>query len=212
MAKYLVIGGGLAGLSASVYLAESGQEVELIEGSPKLGGRSYSFYDNHFNSEIDNGQHIFMGSYRHTIDFLKVISSENLPEYQSHLRINFLERGGKNHLLDSRSSLYPINLLIALINYSALSGTDKIAALKLFMNILVTKEIISSEFTVSDWLSRNKQSSNSVKSLWEIIGIGALNTKLHEASAEHFKSLLKKIFISGNRSSTIVIPRAQLSK
>ena len=156
MAKYLVIGGGLAGISAAVFLKESGHEVELIEASPKLGGRSYSFYSNKFKSEIDNGQHIFMGSYQHTFDFLKIVSAENLPEYQSHLRIKFLERGGKEHLLDSRSSFYPINLLFALNDYSVLSWKDKLSIVKLMLKILLVNEENSTETTAKKWLDENK--------------------------------------------------------
>ena len=212
MAKYLVVGGGLAGLSTSVYLTESGHEVELIEGSPKLGGRSYSFFNNQFNAEIDNGQHIFMGSYQQTIDFLEIISADNLPEYQSHLRIKFLERGGVEHVLDSRSSFYPFNLLIALINYSALNNFEKLNVLKLFLKILLNQRKDLNDITVSEWLLENNQSTNLVKSLWEIIGIGALNTQLREASANLFKVIIKKMFIAGNKSSTIVLPNVPLSK
>ena len=43
MKKCLIIGGGFAGLTASAYLVNSGFNVELIEASPKLGGRAYSF-------------------------------------------------------------------------------------------------------------------------------------------------------------------------
>ena len=212
MAKYLVVGGGLAGLSASVYLTESGHEVELIEGSPKLGGRSYSFYNNQLNVEIDNGQHIFMGSYQNTIDFLNVVSAHELPEYQSYLSIKFIEKGGRQHLLDSRTSVYPINLIIALVNYSALSWTDKLSTIRLFAKLFFTKSKYNGDTTVSEWLAKNRQSSNTIKSLWEIIGIGPLNTNLQKASAELFKILLKKIFLAGNKSSTIVLPNAPLSK
>ena len=212
MAKYLVVGGGLAGLAASVFLKESGHEVELIEATPKLGGRSYSFYNDQFKSEIDNGQHIFMGSYKNTIELLKILSAYNLPSYQSHLQIKFLSRGGKQHLLDTRSSFYPLNLLLALINYSALNKKEKLLVIKLFLKLILNNEKNREEETAENWLRKNKQSLNSIKSLWEIIGIGALNTQLHEASASLLQLLLKKIFLEGNRSSTIVLPNVPLSK
>jgi phytoene dehydrogenase-like protein len=50
-----VIGGGVAGLSASVFLAEKGFKVTLIEASPKFGGRAYSFFDKASGLKIDNG-------------------------------------------------------------------------------------------------------------------------------------------------------------
>ncbi|HEY8378628.1 MAG TPA: FAD-dependent oxidoreductase, partial [Nannocystis sp.] len=41
----IVIGGGLAGLSAAVRLAEAGRRVTLIEATRAGGGRARSFYD-----------------------------------------------------------------------------------------------------------------------------------------------------------------------
>ena len=40
-----IIGGGIAGLSAAVFLGEKDLKVRLLESSPKLGGRAYSFLD-----------------------------------------------------------------------------------------------------------------------------------------------------------------------
>lgn len=37
MKKCVVVGGGLAGLSAAVYLAKAGNRVTLLEASSKLG-------------------------------------------------------------------------------------------------------------------------------------------------------------------------------
>ena len=41
----VVIGGGFAGLSAAVALAQIGFRVAVLESKPALGGRAYSFAD-----------------------------------------------------------------------------------------------------------------------------------------------------------------------
>ena len=56
----VIVGGGLAGLSAACELADHGVRVTLLEKRPHLGGRAYSFKDRETGEEIDNGQHIFM--------------------------------------------------------------------------------------------------------------------------------------------------------
>ena len=53
--KAIVIGGGFAGLTASSYLVKNNYQVTLLESSPKLGGRAYSFQDKETNTIIDNG-------------------------------------------------------------------------------------------------------------------------------------------------------------
>ena len=45
MNEVIVIGGGLAGLAASVALAQAGVKVVLLESRPRLGGRASSFED-----------------------------------------------------------------------------------------------------------------------------------------------------------------------
>ncbi len=65
----VIIGGGFAGLSAGVALAERGFRVALLESKPALGGRAYSFADPESGDFVDNGQHVLMGCYSETLDF-----------------------------------------------------------------------------------------------------------------------------------------------
>ena len=47
---------------------------------------------------------------------------------------------------------------------------------------------------IRDWLKEEKQSDDTIKSLWEIIAVGALNTNIDKASAFMFREILMKIF------------------
>src|SRR5205823_3373868 len=51
----VIIGGGFAGLSAGVALAERGFKVAVLERKPALGGRAYSFADPDSGDFVDNG-------------------------------------------------------------------------------------------------------------------------------------------------------------
>ena len=212
MDKCLIIGGGISGLSASVYLCKLGYKVELIEAAPKLGGRAYSFYDNHYKTEIDNGQHIFMGAYSHTFDFLKLCNSLHLVEFQKKLRIVFITRNGIKAEINASKYFYPLNLLYAIWHYKFLSASEKIKIVKLilFIPFMNSSKLISQ--TVLEWLDDNGQSENAIKSFWGVVAVGALNSNIKEASAILFAKMLKKIFLNGNKSSTIVLPLSGLSK
>ena len=50
--KVYVIGAGLAGLSASVYLTQAGFEVILFESAGHAGGRCRSFEDQHLELRL----------------------------------------------------------------------------------------------------------------------------------------------------------------
>ena len=57
--KVAVIGGGLAGITAAIALAEAGAAVTLLEARPRLGGATCSFTRDGLT--VDTGQHIFLG-------------------------------------------------------------------------------------------------------------------------------------------------------
>ena len=212
MKRCLIIGGGLAGLTAASILSSQKIQVTLIESSPKLGGRTYSFIDKESNVEIDNGQHIMMGCYKDTLSFIKLIGAENNFDYQNNLLIKFLDRNKKLYQLDASISFYPFNLFFAIINYDILKLSDK----KDFILFLLKLPFISKnslkKLTVSEWLEKENQSINTIKSFWEILCVGALNTNLEKASASVFYEVLMQIFFKGNSASTIILPKFGLSK
>ncbi len=56
--RVVVIGGGLAGITAAIALAEAGAAVTLLEARPRLGGATTSF--NRGALVVDTGQHVFL--------------------------------------------------------------------------------------------------------------------------------------------------------
>ena len=65
----LIVGGGWAGLTCAVELASLGHAVTVLESARQLGGRArrVAFADH----AVDNGQHVFVGAYHHTLELLK---------------------------------------------------------------------------------------------------------------------------------------------
>ena len=54
----VVVGGGLAGVTAALALADAGVRVTLLEGRPRLGGLAFSFRRGELT--VDNGQHVYL--------------------------------------------------------------------------------------------------------------------------------------------------------
>lgn len=212
MAKCAIIGGGLSGLSAAVYLSKQGHSIDLFEASPKLGGRTYSFVPSKKIIEVDNGQHLMMGAYKNTFDFLKTIGSYNLLEHQKELFIPFVTKFQKLHYLKTTNSYYPFNLLKAFSQFEVLSKSERLRAIFLFLKLLVSKNKKSKKNTAYDWLLRNNQTENSIKLFWNVISVGALNTDVKEASYQIFISTLKKIFFDGNDSAKFTFTNVPLSQ
>ena len=66
--RVVVIGGGLAGLSAAAALVESGFDVQLFESRRTCGGRAASFEDPQDGSLVDACQHVAMGCCTNFLD------------------------------------------------------------------------------------------------------------------------------------------------
>jgi len=210
--KVIVIGGGFAGLSAAAYLAKNKYKVKLLEASPKLGGRAYSFVDRETSTEIDNGQHILMGCYYDTINFLSLIRASDNFHFQKRLKVDFVQKGFIIHTLKSFPFFYPLNLIIGFLNFGAISVTDRLSALRLLIKLPFYTSNKFSQLSIKDWLEKENQSESIQKAFWKILAVGALNTNLEKASAKIFIDILKQIFLEGNKSATIVLPKKGLSK
>ncbi|MCH7962647.1 MAG: FAD-dependent oxidoreductase [Bacteroidetes bacterium] len=211
MESCIVIGGGIAGLTSAAYLTKQNIKVTLLESSPKLGGRAYSFTEQKSNDVVDNGQHILMGCYSDTINFLKLIGAKENFIYQKRLCINFLTQAGKLVRLKSFTSIYPFNLIFALLNFKAITYTERLSLIRFVIKLPFISHQKLSDKNIRDWLKEEKQSDATIKSLWEIIAIGALNTNIDKASAFIFREILMKIFFNGNFASTIILPKNGLS-
>ena len=169
MKKCLILGGGFSGLAAASYLSNAGINVELIEASPKLGGRAYSMMDIETNTIIDNGQHILMGCYKETLKFFELIKAADNLTFQKHLRVNFVKEGFRIFPLKASALPYPLNLLIGILNYKALKLSERIKLISFFMKLPFLPYKDLKFLSVYDWLEMEGQNENIKKSFWDIL-------------------------------------------
>jgi len=212
MKRCIVIGGGLAGLAAAVFLIKKSVKVTLIESSPKLGGRAYSYYDHKYGHFVDNGQHIMMGCYKSTLEFLDIINANDQIVLQNTLRVPFINKNGKIFPLDANRGFYPFNLTYAVMNYKMLSSQEKLSIFKFFMNFILFDAGESEKHNVLEWLRKGGQSLNAVESLWKILCVGALNSEPEAASAGLFRDILREIFLKGKDNNRIILTRNSLNE
>ncbi len=207
-----IIGGGIAGLSAAVFLAEMKFNVRLIERSPKFGGRAYSFYDKEKEKYFDNGQHILAGWYKNTFEYLKIIGTYNKLNFQKALQINFVNKNQKVYKLRCPKVFAPLNIMIGLWMYNGFSFFDKVRLLKVLR--LINKERFPdkmlSEMTVKILFNILKQSENSTKMFWNPFIYAVFNATPENVNAFIFVNILKIGFTKINHSN-LVIPNVNLN-
>ena len=101
----IVVGGGLAGLSAALCAADTGMRVTLLERRHRLGGATWSFERN--GIWYDNGQHVFMRCFESYLWFLERIGSAHKVFLQSRLDVPVLRVESPTSAAISKSSAIP---------------------------------------------------------------------------------------------------------
>lgn len=206
-----IIGGGIAGLSSAVFLSEKGYKVKLLEASPKLGGRAYSFFDKEKDQFFDNGQHILAGWYENTFEYLKIIGSYDKLNFQKSLEVNFFNTDKKVFKLKCPDLIPPKNLVLGLLKFKAFNFKDKIS-LKNISKLLNDPEKISGSFENTGLLLKNlKQTDNVIKYFWEPFIMAVFNTPAENVSTEVFLKVMQ-IGFNAKNSSTLVIPNVNLNE
>lgn len=210
MKKIIIAGGGVSGLSAAAFLSQKNYDIELIEASPAPGGRTRSFLDPELGTEIDNGQHLLMGCYKNTLEFLAITGGIEGLSVIDKLKIPFVGKDKKITYLQERIKTYPLNLISALLNFKLLSHSERLGALLLITKLLFWNEKRIHDISVKMWLEEKNQSRRICDVLWDPLVISTMNVTPDNASSKIFVKILQEIFRRGG--SNLIIPKVGLSK
>mgnify|MGYP000728303827 CR=1 FL=1 len=203
----LIVGGGWSGLAAAARLSQQGHKVHLFESARQLGGRARSV--DWQGLEIDNGQHLMIGAYRHTLSLLSDIGAENGALFQRlPLDIEIHDPDYPPLRIAAGQRLpWPLSLAWRLWRDN---GTECLAQISR-LNWLATRFKPAQDITVETWLRQANQSPRLIRQLWEPLCLATLNTPIATASAKIFATVLSTTFQA--RSDTdLLIPRLPLGK
>ncbi|MGH7815075.1 MAG: hydroxysqualene dehydroxylase HpnE [Candidatus Binataceae bacterium] len=209
-----VIGAGFAGLSAAVALAERGLRVTVLEAKPAPGGRAYSFADPDTGDFVDNGQHVLMGCYRETLDFLEKIGSRGKLVFHEDLEIEMLDGPGKSARLKTARLPGPLHMTAALLGYRHLTFADRLRVMRGGLAMLAMHRRGNGELrklTVAQLMDRLGQSARARACFWYPLSIATLNDEPELSSSELLAEVLKRAFFSRRADSAFVYSRVGLS-
>lgn len=178
-----VIGGGLAGITAALHLADDGAQVTLLESRARLGGLTHSFRRG--DLWVDNGQHVFMRcctQYRALLDRLGTAQHTQL---QDRLDVPVLSERDPRQIRLRRSHLpAPFQLTAALARYRCLPWRQRvrIAPVALALRDLDVRDPAVDAQNFGEWLRSQGCSDRSIEVLWELIGKATLNARANNSS------------------------------
>jgi squalene-associated FAD-dependent desaturase len=193
-APTVVVGGGLAGISAALRLAELGRPVVLVEKRPRLGGAAFSFTRG--DLAVDNGQHVFLRCCTAYRWFLHRIGAAEDVVLQDALEIPVLAPDGRSAWLRrTRGVPAPAHLTMALATYRLLSPLDRARAVRgaLALRFLDPADRRLDARTLGGYLRRHGQNDATIAALWGVVATATLNLDPDEASL----ALAAKVFRTG---------------
>ncbi len=192
-ARVVVVGGGLAGLSAAVEAADRGAAVTLLERRPRLGGATWSFERN--GIWFDNGQHVFMRCCTAYRAFLERIGSAGGASMQSRLDVVVMAPGGPVGSIRRTPGPAPLHLAPALLSYPHLSLRQRLAVLRagLALRRLDPDDPALDGMAFGEWLTARGQDAAAVETFWDLIVLPTVNAGAADASLK----LAAKVFVTG---------------
>ena len=209
----IVIGGGLAGLAASVALAEAGWQVRLFEQRPYLGGRATS-YVLPSGEHVDNCQHVTLGCCTNLEDFYRRVGSSSKIKYFD--RLIFVDPQGRRGEMHAGMLPAPFHMTGSFATFAPLTIADKFSIARAMLDIVSAKGHPRDleerpAISMQTWLERRKQTNGAMGRFWRVVLVSALDEELDRTDARFGVDVFWKAFLSNRTGYRMGVPTVPLA-
>ncbi|MGB6832863.1 MAG: hydroxysqualene dehydroxylase HpnE [Candidatus Acidiferrum sp.] len=208
----IVIGGGLAGLAASVALAEAGWRIRLFEQRPFLGGRaaSYVLPD---GEHVDNCQHVTFGCCTNLEDFYRRVGASDKIKFFD--RLVLLDPQGRRGEMHAGILPAPFHMTGSFLTFSPLALKDKLCIARAFYSILQSgghPPDVDEPGGISmlEWLRRHRQTPAAISRFWRVVLVSALSEELDRIDARYGIDVFWKAVLSNKAGYRMGVPSVAL--
>jgi squalene-associated FAD-dependent desaturase len=210
MKRIIIIGGGVSGLASAVFLSDAGYDVRLYESCNHLGGRAYSFTDRGSQYTFDNGQHILMGCYQYTLEYLKKIGSFQHLDIQNNLSANFRSINQTSFGLKCNNLPAPLHILYGLKKVEFVSTMDLFRLIIFGINIYFYHFLKKRAGNTNQFLQDLNQREEIINKIWKPIIVSVFNSIPADISAHLFVDTIYEMFFRYNHFSNFILPSSTL--
>jgi squalene-associated FAD-dependent desaturase len=207
----VVIGGGLAGITAAIDLRDAGADVTLLESRPRLGGAATSYA--RAGLMIDNGQHVFLRCCDRYQDLLARLGVSDSVTIQDRFDVTVLSSSGRARL--RRDSLpSPLHLARALLRYPLLSLPEraKVGRAALAFHFANPASPDLDRERLGSWLAARGQDERTRRRLWDLFIVSALNIGGDEASVALAATVIKTALLGSRDAADIGMAKVPLGR
>ncbi|NTU54447.1 MAG: NAD(P)-binding protein [Chlorobiaceae bacterium] len=155
--KVLIIGGGLAGLTAAKRLVDRGFQVRVLEKRPIFGGKVSAWKDEE-GDWIESGTHCFFGAYSVLYDLMKEIKTYHAVLWKDH-QLTYTLEGGNNFTFNTWNLPSPLHLMPAIIKNGYFSFGEMAAFSKALIPLALHKDKYpptQDHLTFAHWAEQKK--------------------------------------------------------
>jgi squalene-associated FAD-dependent desaturase len=208
----IVIGGGLAGLSAGVALSEAGWRVRLFEQRPFLGGRATSYWLPD-GEHVDNCQHVTFACCTNLEDFYRRVGAFEKIKFFDRLLLQ--DPQGRRGSLQAGILPAPMHLMGSFLTFRPLSAADKLRIGRGMLAIFQSKgepaELKGGPpVSMMEWLRSKGQTAKAIERFWRVVLVSALSEELERIDARYGIQVFWKSVLATRKGYLMGVPVVEL--
>ncbi|HEX4832067.1 MAG TPA: hydroxysqualene dehydroxylase HpnE [Trebonia sp.] len=214
--RAVVVGGGLAGITAALALAGQGAEVTLLEAKPRLGGATMSF--DRDGLTVDTGQHVFLRCCTHYRGLLDRLGIAGRAPLQARFDVTVLspaDGSGRPPSRLRRNRLpAPLHLLPTLLSYRQLSLAERarVGQAALALRGVDPDDPATDQVRFGDWLARHGQDERTRRVLWDLFSVASINVPGDDASLAIAAKVVRTGLLGDAGAADIGVPALPLGE
>jgi squalene-associated FAD-dependent desaturase len=203
--RAVVVGGGLAGLSAALWLQRRGHDVTLLEARPNLGGAVQTLpeRDGDPSPPPDNGQHVALGCCHAYLEFLQNIGQEQSIR-RRRLALPVIGEDGSVAVIGPGA--------VRLLRYGHISLAERLAVARVTRRLAKLEADAYDGETFADLLRRLGQSQEAIDRFWDVFMRPALNLPSEQVSAALGIFTVQTALLGERGASDLLLPMLPLGE
>ncbi|MDB5081826.1 MAG: zeta-carotene desaturase [Chloroflexi bacterium] len=197
----LIVGGGLAGLTAAKYLSDAGFGVTLLEKRPILGGKVSAWKDAD-GDWVETGLHAFFGAYEEIYTLMRELDTYKHIDWKKH-ELTYTLEGGERFSFQTVNLPSPLHLLPAAFKNRYFTLAERLTLVKALGPMLFgsAKYFTSQDkFSYEQWHERWGISKRMLKKMFMPMALALKFLPPDEISAKIVLDVIG-IFLRQNKAS-----------
>lgn len=207
----IIVGGGLAGMSAAIGLHQKGFRVRILESRRRLGGRVGSFEDAVSDKSLDYCQHVGMACCTNLDWFLRELNIDSF--WQRERVLHFFSSTGKHLPVQASALPAPLHLSGLLGRWPGISRRDRLQIAWGLWKLMRLKSVESlDEQLAIQWLRSIGQREEVIARFWSTILVSALGDQINRVTLGATRKVLIDGFAANREAYNLLVPRQPLSE